>query len=289
MAELAVVRQQLAEGKLGPVARLMPTTAATTLRGRPRAPGDRRPLRRDQGAAARLLRRRLRDARGGDRGARPPAGAARSQGRGRATRSARSPSFTRGSGRDRLAWIDAALTRRAAPGARRAAALFPRPRSRPRRPSRKPASAPEDLAAERAAARPRRLADPGRPQRRARRRAPAAASEQTAARRGRASPTWTTPRRHLAERLDSSHYRDDILRLLFICCHPDLPATQQIALALRIVSACRSSEIARAFLVGESAMEQRITAPRRRIAAAGVPFETPGAVERASGSRPSRP
>ncbi len=40
----------------------------------------------------------------------------------------------------------------------------------------------------------------------------------------------------IAERLDGSHYRDDILRLLFICCHPDLPATQQIALALRIVS-----------------------------------------------------
>jgi RNA polymerase sigma-70 factor (ECF subfamily) len=37
----------------------------------------------------------------------------------------------------------------------------------------------------------------------------------------------------LTERLDESHYRDDILRLLFICCHPDLPATQQIALALR--------------------------------------------------------
>src|SRR5882757_666749 len=40
----------------------------------------------------------------------------------------------------------------------------------------------------------------------------------------------------LAERLDGSHYRDDVLRLLFICCHPDLPATQQIALALRIIS-----------------------------------------------------
>ncbi|MGH8178185.1 MAG: sigma factor, partial [Steroidobacter sp.] len=40
----------------------------------------------------------------------------------------------------------------------------------------------------------------------------------------------------IAERLDNSHYRDDVLRLLFICCHPDLPATQQIALALRIVS-----------------------------------------------------
>ena len=39
----------------------------------------------------------------------------------------------------------------------------------------------------------------------------------------------------LAERLDESHYRDDVLRLLFVCCNPDLPATQQIALALRIV------------------------------------------------------
>ena len=52
----------------------------------------------------------------------------------------------------------------------------------------------------------------------------------------------------LAERLDASHYRDDILRLLFICCHPDLPATQQIALALRTVSGLSVKEIARAFL-----------------------------------------
>jgi RNA polymerase sigma-70 factor, ECF subfamily len=85
----------------------------------------------------------------------------------------------------------------------------------------------------------------------------------------------------LAERLDSSHYRDDVLRLLFICCHPDLPATQQIALALRVVSGLSVKEIARAFLVSESAMEQRITRAKRRIASANVPFETPGAVERA--------
>src|SRR5438105_5560259 len=39
----------------------------------------------------------------------------------------------------------------------------------------------------------------------------------------------------LAERLDGSHYRDDILRLLFICCHPELPPAGQVALALRIV------------------------------------------------------
>jgi RNA polymerase sigma-70 factor, ECF subfamily len=86
----------------------------------------------------------------------------------------------------------------------------------------------------------------------------------------------------LAERLDASQYRDDILRLLFVCCHPDLPATQQVALALRIVSGLTVKEIARAFLVGESAMEQRITRAKARINAADVPFDTPGAPERAS-------
>lgn len=84
----------------------------------------------------------------------------------------------------------------------------------------------------------------------------------------------------VAERIDDSHYRDDILRLLFICCHPDLPATQQIALALRIVSGLSVKEIARAFLVGEKAMEQRITRAKRRVEEAGVAFETPGPVER---------
>ncbi|ULJ72651.1 RNA polymerase sigma factor [Rhizobium gallicum] len=85
----------------------------------------------------------------------------------------------------------------------------------------------------------------------------------------------------IADRLDESNYRDDILRLLFICCHPDLPATQQIALALRIVSGLSVQQIARAFLVGESAMEQRITRAKARVAKAGVPFETPGPEERA--------
>jgi RNA polymerase sigma-70 factor (ECF subfamily) len=84
----------------------------------------------------------------------------------------------------------------------------------------------------------------------------------------------------LAERLDGSHYRDDVLRLLFICCHPELPATQQIALALRIVSGLSVAQIARAFLVSDTAMEQRITRAKARIARAAVPFETPGAVER---------
>ena len=85
----------------------------------------------------------------------------------------------------------------------------------------------------------------------------------------------------LAEQIDDAHYRDDILRLLFICCHPELPATQQIALALRIVCGLTVKEIARAFLVGESAMEQRITRAKSRVAGADVPFEPPGPADRA--------
>jgi RNA polymerase sigma-70 factor, ECF subfamily len=84
----------------------------------------------------------------------------------------------------------------------------------------------------------------------------------------------------MVERLDGAHYRDDILRLLFICCHPDLPATQQIALALRVVSGLSVKQIARAFLVSEAAMEQRITRAKRQVGAGGAPFETPTEEER---------
>jgi len=89
----------------------------------------------------------------------------------------------------------------------------------------------------------------------------------------------------LADRLDGDHYRDDILRLLFICCHPDLPAVQQVALALRVVSGLSVRQIARAFVVSEAAMEQRITRAKAKIAEANrrgeTRFEAPGAVERA--------
>jgi len=85
----------------------------------------------------------------------------------------------------------------------------------------------------------------------------------------------------MAERLDNADYRDDVLRLLFVCCHPELPSTQQIALALRIVSGLSVKQIARAFIVSEAAMEQRITRAKARIARADVPFEAPGPVERA--------
>jgi RNA polymerase sigma-70 factor (ECF subfamily) len=85
----------------------------------------------------------------------------------------------------------------------------------------------------------------------------------------------------LAEQLDEADYRDDLLRLLFMCCHPELPATQQIALALRIVCGLTVPEIARAFLVTDAAMEQRITRAKKLVAGERIPFETPGAPERA--------
>lgn len=81
----------------------------------------------------------------------------------------------------------------------------------------------------------------------------------------------------MAERLDGEHYRDDILRLLFVCCHPDLPANQQIALALRVVAGVPLRQVARAFLVSETAMEQRLTRAKARIAAHTVPFDPPDA------------
>lgn len=83
-----------------------------------------------------------------------------------------------------------------------------------------------------------------------------------------------------AETLDAGEYRDDVLRLLFICCHPELPAAHQIALALRIVAGLSVAEIARAFLVAPRAMEQRITRAKRRVAERRVPFSAPSSAER---------
>lgn len=85
----------------------------------------------------------------------------------------------------------------------------------------------------------------------------------------------------VAAGLDEAEYGDDLLRLLFICCHRDLPATQQIALALRIVCGLSVAEIARAFLVGEAAMEQRITRAKRVVGRGAVPFEPPSPLARA--------
>lgn len=82
-------------------------------------------------------------------------------------------------------------------------------------------------------------------------------------------------------RLEAEDYRDDILRLLFICCRPELPRSDQLALALKVVAGLSVQEIARAFLVRPKAMEQRLTRAKRKAAAAGISFDTPSVAERA--------
>ena len=68
---------------------------------------------------------------------------------------------------------------------------------------------------------------------------------------------------------------DDRLRLLFTCCHPALPRTGQIALTLRAVCGLTTAQIARAFLVPESTVGQRITRAKRKISDAGIPYRIP--------------
>jgi RNA polymerase sigma factor (sigma-70 family) len=75
---------------------------------------------------------------------------------------------------------------------------------------------------------------------------------------------------------------DDTLPLLFMCCHPALTAPSAIALTLRAVGGLTTGEIARAFLVPEATMAQRISRAKASIKASGVPFELPGEGERAS-------
>src|ERR687889_241922 len=72
---------------------------------------------------------------------------------------------------------------------------------------------------------------------------------------------------------------DDRLRLLFTCCHPALAPEARIALTLRLLGGLTVAEIARAFLVPETTMRQRITRAKRKIAAAGVPYRLPEAAD----------
>jgi RNA polymerase sigma factor (sigma-70 family) len=75
--------------------------------------------------------------------------------------------------------------------------------------------------------------------------------------------------------------RDDTLTLLFMCCHPGLSAASQIALTLRAVGGLTTAEIARAFLVPEATMAQRISRAKQRVRADGASFELPPEAERA--------
>jgi RNA polymerase sigma factor (sigma-70 family) len=69
--------------------------------------------------------------------------------------------------------------------------------------------------------------------------------------------------------------RDDALRLMFVCCHPSLPQDAQVVLALKVMCGFSTSEIARAFLSSEAAIEKQLTRTKQRIRDAGVGFEIP--------------
>jgi RNA polymerase sigma factor (sigma-70 family) len=72
---------------------------------------------------------------------------------------------------------------------------------------------------------------------------------------------------------------DDRLRLVFTCCHPALPRAAQVALTLRVVCGLTTAQIAKAFLVPETTVAQRITRAKQKIAGAGIPYRIPAADE----------
>ena len=81
---------------------------------------------------------------------------------------------------------------------------------------------------------------------------------------------------------------DDLLRLIFIACHPVLAVEARVALTLRLLGGLTTPEIARAFLVSESTVAQRIVRAKRTLSEAHVPFEMPGEAERAEPYRKQR-
>lgn len=75
-------------------------------------------------------------------------------------------------------------------------------------------------------------------------------------------------------------FGDDLLRLIFIACHPILPTEARLALTLRLLGRLTTAEIARAFLVSEAAVQQRIVRAKRTLKEAQVPFEIPRGPDR---------
>src|SRR5437868_11710169 len=81
---------------------------------------------------------------------------------------------------------------------------------------------------------------------------------------------------------EPDHIEDDLLRLMFVACHPVLSTDARVALTLRLLGGLTTDEIARAFLISESTVAQRIVRAKRSLAEAHVPFEVPQGAERAA-------
>lgn len=90
-----------------------------------------------------------------------------------------------------------------------------------------------------------------------------------------AKPAPSFDEEEISEAALEAHLRDDLLRLVFTCCHPALPQEEQIALTLRVVAGLSVEEIARAFLAAPRAMEQRITRAKRKIREKGIAYSVP--------------